>query len=49
MREEGQTALGPSALVSVAIAGKGGRGSSVLICTDGLANKGLGSFTEDGN
>ncbi|XP_078405191.1 circularly permutated Ras protein 1-like [Cetorhinus maximus] len=41
MREQGATALGPAALVSVAIASKK-PGSKVIICTDGRANTGLG-------
>ena len=41
--ENGQTALGPGLLLSVAIAARS-RGSKVVICTDGLANVGLGSM-----
>ena len=40
----GCTALGPGLLCSTALAGKGGPGSKVIICTDGLANTGLGSL-----
>jgi hypothetical protein len=39
----GLTALGPGLLASVAIAGRGAPGSKVVICTDGCANRGLGS------
>ncbi|XP_072322458.1 circularly permutated Ras protein 1-like [Scyliorhinus torazame] len=49
MREQGATALGPAALVSVSIASKK-PGSKVIICTDGRANTGLGyleSMEED--
>ena len=46
MEESGQTALGPAVLVSVVIASQK-PGSKVVICTDGLANIGLGSL--DGN
>ncbi|XP_043915555.1 circularly permutated Ras protein 1-like [Protopterus annectens] len=41
IKEEGSTALGPAALVSVALASQH-LGSKVIICTDGLANIGLG-------
>ncbi|XP_067902280.1 circularly permutated Ras protein 1 isoform X2 [Heterodontus francisci] len=41
LREQGATALGPAALVSVSIASKK-TGSKVIICTDGRANTGLG-------
>jgi len=41
----GVTALGPSLLVSSLIAAEqGGPGSQILVCTDGLANHGIGSF-----
>jgi hypothetical protein len=36
--ENGATALGPSVLISVAMAGKIKEGSTVVVCTDGLAN-----------
>jgi len=42
--ENGETALGPSVLTAVAMAGKIKEGSTVVVCTDGLANKGVGSF-----
>ncbi len=38
------TALGPALVAAVALASKGAAGSKVIICTDGLANKGLGSI-----
>ena len=45
MQAKGVTALGPSVLVSSLIAAKeGGPGSEILVCTDGLANHGIGSF-----
>lgn len=40
----GATALGPAILSSIELASKGSPGSSVIICTDGLANIGLGSL-----
>eukprot|EP00727_Mastigamoeba_balamuthi_P012412 m51a1_g7794 hypothetical protein (653) ;mRNA; r:30027-32276 len=43
LEEGGQTALGPALLAGIALAGRA-RGSRVLICTDGLANVGLGSL-----
>ena len=44
--ETGPTALGPGILTSVAMACEGSAGSSVVICTDGLANIGLGAWDE---
>ncbi|XP_019853243.1 PREDICTED: circularly permutated Ras protein 1 isoform X3 [Amphimedon queenslandica] len=43
LEESGQTALGPAALASVVIASQK-PGSRVVLCTDGLANVGLGSL-----
>ena len=43
LEEGGSTALGPALLVSVAMASQV-PGSKVIICTDGLANVGLGSL-----
>jgi len=42
IEEGGSTALGPALLVSICIAAKKS-GSKVVICTDGLANRGLGA------
>jgi len=42
IEESGPTALGPALLVSLGMASSY-RGSQVIICTDGLANVGLGS------
>jgi hypothetical protein len=44
VKAEGQTALGPALLASVSIASKG-IGNSVILCTDGLANRGLGNLS----
>lgn len=41
---KGQTALGPALVASLTIASKGSPGSSVLLCTDGLANIGIGQL-----
>lgn len=38
--------MGPAVLTSVAMASTGKPGSTVVICTDGLANIGLGAFDE---
>jgi hypothetical protein len=43
LEENGATALGPALRVAVAVAGSA-PGSSVILCTDGLANQGLGSL-----
>jgi len=46
LEETGPTALGPAIAAAVAMASEGAPGSMVVICTDGLANIGLGSFDE---
>lgn len=46
IEETGPTALGPGILTAVAMAAEGSPGSSVVICTDGLANVGLGAWDE---
>lgn len=43
MKEEGATALGPALLYSIKIAARELNGQ-VLLCTDGMANQGLGSL-----
>jgi hypothetical protein len=45
LEEKGQTALGPALLISTSIASLR-PGSTVVLCTDGLANIGLGAFEE---
>ena len=49
MNTKGRTALGPAVLASVAMASKGAPGSQVIICTDGMANVGLGAFSGYGS
>ena len=44
LEEKGQTALGPAVATAVAMASEGAPGSVVVVCTDGLANIGVGSF-----
>ena len=46
LEETGPTALGPALVSAVSIAAKGGPGSTVILCTDGLANVGIGAFDE---
>lgn len=46
IEETGPTALGPAIATSIAMAAEGAPGSQVVICTDGLANIGLGAFDE---
>lgn len=41
---KGMTALGPGLVVSVALAVQGKAGSKVIICTDGMANQGVGAI-----
>lgn len=43
LEEGGPTALGPALLVSTTMASKF-RGSKVILCTDGLANVGMGKL-----
>ncbi|XP_040271518.1 circularly permutated Ras protein 1-like isoform X2 [Bufo bufo] len=45
LKEKGATALGPAALVSIAMASKS-PGSKVIICTDGRANTDLGNLED---
>mmetsp|Transcript_29123 Transcript_29123/g.28176 ORF Transcript_29123/g.28176 Transcript_29123/m.28176 type:complete len:108 (+) Transcript_29123:136-459(+) len=46
LEETGPTALGPALATSIAMAAQGKPGSSVVVCTDGLANIGLGAFDD---
>ena len=46
IEETGPTAMGPAVLTSISMAAEGKPGSTVIICTDGLANTGLGAFDE---
>ena len=46
IEETGPTALGPAALTAIAMASQGAPGSTVVLCTDGLANVGLGAWDE---
>ena len=46
LEETGPTALGPAVVTAIALAGEGAAGSTVIVCTDGLANIGLGAFDE---
>ena len=46
IEETGPTAMGPAVLTSIAMACQGNPGSTVVVCTDGLANVGLGAFDE---
>lgn len=39
---KGQTALGPALISAIEVASKGSPGSTVILCTDGLANIGVG-------
>ena len=46
LEEGGATALGPALYYSILIASRK-KGSQVILCTDGLANKGVGSLEND--
>eukprot|EP01105_Mastigella_eilhardi_P008993 TRINITY_DN2149_c0_g1_i3.p1 TRINITY_DN2149_c0_g1~~TRINITY_DN2149_c0_g1_i3.p1 ORF type:complete len:939 (-),score=238.17 TRINITY_DN2149_c0_g1_i3:129-2897(-) len=43
LEESGATALGPALILAIALSGNA-PGSNVILCTDGLANQGLGSL-----
>jgi len=43
----GTTALGPGLICSLGLASQGKPGSRIILCTDGLANVGLGSFKKN--
>ena len=49
IEENGSTALGPAIATSIAMAAEGPAGSQVVICTDGLANIGVGNFDDAKN
>ena len=44
LKENGKTALGPALAVSLGLASRGKPGSTVILCTDGLANVGIGEL-----
>ncbi|KAI6654193.1 Circularly permutated Ras protein 1-like [Oopsacas minuta] len=46
LRDNGQTALGPALVCAIAMASRGPPGSRVIICTDGLANIGVGQLED---
>jgi len=48
LEENGQTALGPGLVVAIEMASTKA-GSQVILCTDGLANIGVGSLEENAN
>jgi len=41
---KGQTALGPALVSALDVAAKGSPGSSIILCTDGLSNIGIGQL-----
>jgi hypothetical protein len=49
LKIEGHTALGPGVLASIGLASEFAPGSNVIVCTDGLANVGLGSLSNAKN
>lgn len=46
IEELGQTSLGPAILFSVHLIKNANRGSKIILCTDGMANIGLGNMEE---
>ena len=49
LSESGPTALGPALVSAIGLASEGISGSRVIICTDGLANVGIGRLDDDPN
>ena len=49
LSESGPTALGPALISAIGLASEGLSGSRVIICTDGLANVGIGRLDDDPN
>ena len=47
--ENGQTALGPSVLLSLSMLKNAPNGSRIFLCTDGCSNLGLGSISSNAN
>jgi hypothetical protein len=43
---QGQTALGPAIITALGIVSKHGQGSSIVVVTDGISNKGIFDQTE---
>ena len=43
LKPSGGTSLGPGLLASLSLASEGKSGSKIIVCTDGLANQGLGN------
>jgi malic enzyme len=48
LRATNSTALGPGMLTAVGLASLGSPGSQVIVCTDGEANMGIGSYKDTG-
>ena len=44
LKSIGKTAIGPALKTSYNLALKGGPGSTIMLCTDGLANVGIGAL-----
>lgn len=49
IEESGCTSLGPALLLSTSILSQAKNGGSIILCTDGLANNGLGSLKDERN
>ena len=47
LKENGQTALGPAISSSLGLASQGLPGSCVVLCTDGIANIGIGKLKQN--
>ena len=44
LKSQGSSPMGPAVLTSIILAGEGAPGSTVIICTDGAANEGIGKI-----
>ncbi|EAS02966.1 Sec23/Sec24 trunk domain protein (macronuclear) [Tetrahymena thermophila SB210] len=49
IKEKGQTALGPAIVAALGVLSQQKKGSQIIVCTDGLANVGVGSFEDQTN
>ncbi|KAL4491824.1 hypothetical protein ABPG72_006079 [Tetrahymena utriculariae] len=49
IKEKGQTALGPAIVAALGVLSQQKKGSQIIVCTDGLANVGVGSFEDSNN
>jgi len=48
IKEDGQTALGPAIIAALGLLSQSSqrKGASIILCTDGMANIGVGAFSD---